>query len=66
MRITINGQLTETAEDITLQELLAGRAIKGSGVITELNGQIVQFESRPATKLSPNDTLEIIRIIGGG
>ena len=66
MLLQINGKPADTAEGHSLQDLMLERKLSARAVITELNGQIVQAEDRSKTKLTQNDKLEIIHILGGG
>ncbi len=64
--VQINGASTEIADGCSLLDLMLARKISARAVITELNGEVVRPEQRAKTKLSPDDKLEIIHILGGG
>ena len=60
MRSLINGKEAETAEKLTLSELLAERKVKWPDMVSvELNGAIVERGSFPTTALSEPDRLGI-------
>ncbi len=66
MQLHVNGKTEEMADGFSLQDVMLERQLSARAVITELNGEIVQPEDRPKTKLKANDKLEIIHILGGG
>ncbi len=67
MRSLINGKEAETAEKLTLSELLAERKVKWPDMVSvELNGAIVERDSFPTTALSEPDRLEFLYFMGGG
>ncbi len=66
MLIKINGKESEVADNITIQGLLSARKLTGAAVIIELNGAIIARGLWESTTLNPGNSLEIIRIIGGG
>jgi sulfur carrier protein len=66
MIININGKETDVAGNIALQQLIIDRKLNQKQIIIELNGLVLKPNLWGSTVLSPNDKLEIIRIIGGG
>lgn len=66
MIININGKSEEIAEGTSLQTWAETKKLPQKILIFGLNGQIVQPENWCNTCLKPGDSLEIIRIIGGG
>jgi thiamine biosynthesis protein ThiS len=66
MKLTLNGQLRDLENGITLPELLASLQLTEKLVLVELNGQPVERADFPATQLGEGDALEIVRMIGGG
>ncbi len=66
MLIRINGTESEVADNITIQGLLSARKLTGAAILIELNGAIIARELWENTTLNPDDSLEIIRLIGGG
>jgi len=66
MQVKINGAVTELADNASIQDLLLAKKLPAEIVVIELNGEIIKREKWESLKLSTNDNLEIIRIIGGG
>ena len=66
MLIKINGTESEIADNLTIHSLLSARNTMGTAIIIELNGKIIDRELWENTKLNPDDSLEVIRMIGGG
>ncbi|MBM2825287.1 MAG: thiamine biosynthesis protein ThiS [Dehalococcoidales bacterium] len=66
MQLKINGAVAELADNASIRDLLLAKKLPGEIVIIELNGEIIKREKWESLKLSSNDNLEIIRIIGGG
>ena len=66
MQVKINGAVAEIQDDYSIDDLLLVRKLPRDVVIIELNGDIVKREKWGSLKLNPSDSLEIIRIIGGG
>ncbi len=66
MQVKINGAVAELVDDCSIDDLLLSRKLPRDIVIIELNGEIIKREKWGNLKLNPSDSLEIIRIIGGG
>lgn len=66
MRLTLNGQARDTETGTTISDLLTSLQLAEKLVLVELNGQAVQRADFPATKLDEGDSLEIVRMVGGG
>ncbi len=66
MLTRINGTESEVADNVTIQGLLSARKLTGAAIIVEVNGAIIARELWENTTLNPDDSLEIIRMIGGG
>jgi sulfur carrier protein len=64
--ININGMAAEAPEGLSLQDLLSTKGLPDKAVIIELNGAIIRRDLWESTRLGPGDSLEIVRIIGGG
>ena len=64
--VKINGKEDQIPENFSLKDVLAARKLPEHVVIITLNEEIVRRENWASQKLSPDDELEIIRIIGGG
>jgi sulfur carrier protein len=66
MKLTLNGQAREMAIGVTLSELLASLQLADKLVLVERNGDAVARVDFPVTSLSEGDTIEIVRMVGGG
>lgn len=66
MPLTVNGIAVPYPGNISLESYLKSRAIEPRGIVVELNGEIVQRERCAQVELADNDTLEILRFVGGG
>jgi sulfur carrier protein len=66
MIIKINGKDTDISDNLAVQNLIADRQLNQKQIIIELNGLVLKPDRWSYTVLSPNDKLEIVRIIGGG
>jgi sulfur carrier protein len=66
MKLTLNGQARDTETGATISDLLMSLQLAEKQVLVELNGQAVQRANFPATKLDEGDSIEIVRMVGGG
>lgn len=66
MLIKINGMESEVIDNVTIQGLLSARNMTISAIIIELNGTIIVRDLWETTTLNSGDSLEVIRMIGGG
>lgn len=66
MKVKINGAIAELPDNFSVEDLLLARKLPVDVVIIELNGEIINRGKWESLKLNPSDSLEIIRIIGGG
>ena len=66
MKLTLNGQMRDLENGVTLSGLLASLQLTEKLVLVELNGQAVERADFPATQLGEGDALEIVRMVGGG
>ena len=66
MLLIINGQKQEYADGITLGALLETLRLPLSGVVVERNREIVPREALRDLALNGGDSLEIVRLVGGG
>ena len=66
MQVKINGVVAELPDNSSVKDLLLARKLPWDIVIIELNGEIINRGKWESLKLNPSDSLEIIRIIGGG
>ncbi|NTV52613.1 MAG: sulfur carrier protein ThiS [Candidatus Firestonebacteria bacterium] len=66
MNLTINGVRETLDRTVSLADLLQARGYPLSAVVIERNGAIVPQSEWGHLMLSENDTLEILRFVGGG
>lgn len=70
--VKINGEDTSVAEGITVAEIVAARrgsrssADRGRGIAVAVNGEVVPRSEWRATRLGPDDVVEILNAVGGG
>lgn len=66
MLITVNGQPREVREHITMLELLRDLGVKPEITAIQRNAEIINRKSVDSTVVADGDTIELIRIVGGG
>ena len=66
MKLSLNGQIRDLENGVTLSGLLASLQLAEKLVLVELNGHAVQRADFPAIQLGEGDSLEIVRMVGGG
>jgi sulfur carrier protein len=66
MKLTLNGQARDVATGVTLSELLASLELADKMVLVERNGDAVPRADFPIITLGDGDTIEIVRMVGGG
>lgn len=66
MHLTINGDLREISDGLTLAAYLNTLALKPQMVVVERNGEIVPRADFVQTLLAEGDTLEIVQMMAGG
>lgn len=66
MTLKLNGQAREMETGATILDLLMSLQLVEKLVLVELNGQAVPRADFPATKLDEGDSIEIVRMVGGG
>jgi len=66
MRVFVNGEVREVAENATVADLVAGLGLAGKKIAVELNEEIVPFNFYSNQVLIAEDRLEIVHAIGGG
>jgi sulfur carrier protein len=64
--VTINGAKSEVPEGLSIEDLVIAKKMPKNMLIIELNGEIVKKEQWKTTGMNPGDSMEIVRIIGGG
>ena len=66
MKLTINGEVREFAEDITLQNALNELSLDGKVMAAAVNMEIVKQDMWSQYKLNDGDKLELLDFVGGG
>ena len=66
MRITVNDELRDVPDDLSLQDLISNLTLPGERLAIELNRGVVRRAEWPKTKLQDNDRVEIVHFVGGG
>jgi len=66
MRIIVNGKPREAAQGLLLKELLQDLSIPPQGSCAEINGEIVNPSLHGERRLAKGDSVEILRMMGGG
>lgn len=66
MLITVNGQPREVSEQITVLDLLRQLGVKPEITAVQRNAEIINRKAVDTTVLMDGDTVELIRIVGGG
>lgn len=66
--LQINGRQKEFPDGLppTVADLLAQMKISPAAVLVQIDGQTVKRDDFGQTKLSPGQSLEVLRILGGG
>lgn len=66
--LTINGELREFPDGLpaTVSDLLDSLRISQPTIVAEVNGQIIKRNDFAATELSPGQSVELIKFVGGG
>lgn len=66
MEIRLNGKPTHLATTVTIGELIREKGLDPGSVVVEHNLTIIPTEAYDRSVLKENDTLEILRFVGGG
>jgi len=66
MRIRVNGELREYAEDSVIADIITDLNLKGKRIAIELNKEILPFDQFSTQKIQAEDCVEIVQAIGGG
>lgn len=66
MLITVNGQPREVHDQITVLDLLRQLGVKPEITAVQRNAEIINRKAVDTTVLMDGDTVELIRIVGGG
>ena len=66
MRITVNDELRDVPDDLSLQELIGCMTLPAERLAIELNRAVVRRAEWPRTRLREDDRVEIVHFVGGG
>ncbi len=66
MKVRVNGEDMDIEEGTTVESLLRRLGVNTRGVAVERNGEIVPRTRHSATVLEEGDSVEIVRMVGGG
>jgi thiamine biosynthesis protein ThiS len=66
IRVTINGQPREFERELGLPELIKQLEITHPRIAVAHNGLVLRRDEHDATVVRDGDTLEIVRMVGGG
>lgn len=66
MKITVNGEMKEIKEGLLVIDLLEEIGMPALGIAVELNREIVPKSQHGSTVLKEGDSLEIVKMVGGG
>ncbi len=69
MNLKINGEIktiSNSKEELLLEDLLENLGYKPQLVVVELNGEIINPKIWISTKIKNGDCLEVVTIVGGG
>jgi thiamine biosynthesis protein ThiS len=66
MQLTVNGKPREASDNATILAFLEANEIDPRIVAVERNGEIVKRDQWSVVRLASGDTLEIVRMVGGG
>jgi thiazole synthase len=66
MKISVNGDTREYAQDAAISDIVADLGLTGKRIAIELNKEILPFDQYATQKLQANDQIEVVQAIGGG
>lgn len=66
MRIQVNGESREVADELSIAELLVELKLDPRYLAVERNLQLVPRADHAKTHLSEGDRLEVVTLVGGG
>ena len=66
MRITVNGEVREVPDHLTLDGLINHLALAPERLAVELNREVVRRANWTHTSLVEGDRVEIVHFVGGG
>lgn len=66
MTVTVNGERREIPDGLTVSALLEHLGMRGDRVAIERNLDILPRARWAETQVQPNDSFEIVHLVGGG
>ena len=67
MKLVLNGEETEVAEELSVSDLLVARKVKMPEMVSvELNDRILKRQELSEQRLSDGDRVELLYFMGGG
>ena len=66
MEIRVNGETRQWERSVTVRDLLEALGIRPRAVVVERNLKIVPRERMAEEMVEDGDSIEIIRLVGGG
>ncbi len=66
MKLTVNGNLLDLTDGLTVSALLEGLDLAGKFVAVEVNLELVPKARHACHVLSDGDRVEIVTLVGGG
>jgi len=66
MKVHVNGRDVELERPMPLLDYIAGLGLDWRAVAVEHNGRILDRDEYEAAVLNQDDSLEIVRMVGGG
>ncbi|MAX24199.1 MAG: thiamine biosynthesis protein ThiS [Phycisphaeraceae bacterium] len=66
IKITVNGQEKEVADDITVRQLIVELELGKAAVAVEVNRELIPKKIHESTVLTDGDTVELVTLVGGG
>ncbi|WP_345991629.1 sulfur carrier protein ThiS [Sulfurimonas sp. HSL-1716] len=66
MNITVNGNMREVKEGISMQELINELGLQDKVMAAALNMEVVKQENWASCRLKDKDRVELLDFVGGG
>lgn len=66
MLIKLNGDMVDIPSDMDVLSLIESKKLDPKSVIVELNMKIISSDQWTDTIINENDSIEVLRFVGGG
>jgi sulfur carrier protein len=66
MKLTVNGEPTETPDGVTVAQVVATVTGQTAGLAAAVNGEVVPRRAWPSIQLSDGDQVEVVTAVQGG